>query len=1382
MGIQDFLIHRSALNEAQKTEPALAMGGEEKPTKPGAFKVSSRILKLWKDEAEKGPGDMLFPQIRQAIADVPRTDLGKAWGIKDDPHLNDTQDFIAGKPRAAFKKWMRNMHKVSPKLGKYLRRRPENASLIYYIFMIRVSGEMMARQIFKRYFETDSGHHGATKSKMRKKAEEHFEASGDRLFEAVIQSPKFLTIGERTEQEHSFTEADDRWMQEVEALEERRGGKLGGRVYMDVQNVQPGDFGGVGSSVRRFAIRVWGNTFPIKDELKKLGFRFDRKSREPSWIMYHAYSTHPEARGAYRGSVSEKKIKATIPKVEKLVQQFNKANIAKNQRTIARVGFQPEGAPKNLKQKMKKIESGIRRKARLGRYGIDVDMRWTGSGTVDEADIVFKGNTYPVRDLLKRVGFEWDASSKTWSMPYSEYNRIRSKFESTLAKQLKREFGNKPGEDPRTVQPGPHIKTRLKHYKQAKSEPFEDEADYRWASERMSRITRNAKKYPGMKVGVREGAGILDFLAGSSLEERATTFKAAREELLDYLEKQHWQVKRRQGLKPLKIMHATSPDGDVKLWFKSQAVYYSWGRGSFKDARSLHIDIRRANPSEVVKAAERRLQEGLQEQRGMDLRDVLKGMLFPAGDRLFSAHEKMKDWSNKHLYKNRLMHQLDQRERILATHVARIRQALADFALGDVEEMFPRLQDVMERGTISERDRKKLLDSLLRGSSSTMGNLGTIAHAMKESGRGIQKEDPKFYKAMMSGPLKNVEQDVKKAQQSLGMLLRVLDKLQEDVFAGNALEVILEPIDEEQRFLFTKPLEEEEDPMDFMTFVTEAKAESGLFGPGGAGGYALEIIRGMSGIDHAIKSRGGSRRGAILFHYQPKGRENQGMVSGTIKVTPQGDDEVNIEVATHGRRPASLMFQSSAPSKKVANSDIPKKILSALKAKKAFVTEGVLDEASPYGDKVPLGLSKRWVKWIRDHGGYGLTITKHNVLGTPQQWAKLIPDLEQEAKGLSGRQKSGHTSLIRMIKDMAKKEDVESQGVDLAEAVGLPSKPIKKGDHVQLTVKTSSGKKRVYEIDVDYIHKQTEDQAVFGGRIYKRDKKSGSMSPGGSYASVQVYGSRFESQVVVTGTRHGRVSAGTRYKLIGIKYAGGGGMKESKNPVMEALEEVDGVAPVDINRAFIKNEKLTSDQLFEAVTGTMPLAKTVQERTLEESRLVIGAGGLQKPGGGKVSILPNREYWLGASSSPQHIIVTKVSDDRVTYRTYPYDKDHFIQKWIAADLIEKGSTTHLKRYGQYMGPEDKRSLEDLLKGGKGKKVSLKDFEQVTVLVGKGKGHEERDLWREAERYGNVGGLAGPSGDMSGTAHDFRYEIDTNRKVLKKLQKDKRFEVMKVSKR
>jgi hypothetical protein len=72
--------------------------------------------------------------------------------------MADAQDVVSGKPRKAFQMWMRNVKKVSPKIHKRITSRAEDAAIIYYAFMSRVVGAMMADEIFKRYFETDGGY------------------------------------------------------------------------------------------------------------------------------------------------------------------------------------------------------------------------------------------------------------------------------------------------------------------------------------------------------------------------------------------------------------------------------------------------------------------------------------------------------------------------------------------------------------------------------------------------------------------------------------------------------------------------------------------------------------------------------------------------------------------------------------------------------------------------------------------------------------------------------------------------------------------------------------------------------------------------------------------------------------------------------------------------------------------------------------------------------------------------------------------------------------------------------------------------------------------------------------------------------------------------
>jgi hypothetical protein len=70
------------------------------------------------------------------------------------------------------------------------------------------------------------------------------------------------------------------------------------------------------------------------------------------------------------------------------------------------------------------------------------------------------------------------------------------------------------------------------------------------------------------------------------------TFKVALREILDYLGNQGWAV-----APNLKVPHATSPFGDIRLWFKPQAIYIEKGKPfHLGSARSLHVDSRDVDP------------------------------------------------------------------------------------------------------------------------------------------------------------------------------------------------------------------------------------------------------------------------------------------------------------------------------------------------------------------------------------------------------------------------------------------------------------------------------------------------------------------------------------------------------------------------------------------------------------------------------------------------------------------------------------------------------------------------------------------------------------------------------------------------------------------
>lgn len=174
-------------------------------------------------------------------------------------------------------------------------------------------------------------------------------------------------------------------------------------------------------------------------------------------------------------------------------------------------------------------------------------------------------------------------------------------------------------------------------------------------------------------------------------------------------------------------------------------------------------------------------------------------------------------------------------------------------------------------------------------------------------------------------------------------------------------------------------------------------------------------------------------------------------------------------------------------------------------------------------------------------------------------------------------------------------------------------------------------------------------------------------------------------------------------------------------------------------------------------------AKKASEHQAQGYR--IGPGGLEKPSKG-ITLQPDTVYWMGASSSPSMIIVTKVTDDSIEYMD-PYNKQkRKIQRWIGEDLIMQGSKTWLSSYARYQ-PEMAKSIRSMLNGGPGKKEKMRDWDRVRITV-RAK-DPSQDLWRVAEQYGNVAGIDDDDGVML-------YEIEGFRGSVEKVKKDNRFTV------
>lgn len=94
------------------------------------------------------------------------------------------------------------------------------------------------------------------------------------------------------------------------------------------------------------------------------------------------------------------------------------------------------------------------------------------------------------------------------------------------------------------------------------------------------------------------------------------TYAIARADILRALRADGWDVREN-----LKVPHATHPSGEFRLWFKTQAIYFTTGDrrrgcGSLSDALSLWIgDIRTMPVAEVLADIERARRQSVGPQR-----------------------------------------------------------------------------------------------------------------------------------------------------------------------------------------------------------------------------------------------------------------------------------------------------------------------------------------------------------------------------------------------------------------------------------------------------------------------------------------------------------------------------------------------------------------------------------------------------------------------------------------------------------------------------------------------------------------------------------------------------------------------------------------------
>ena len=180
-------------------------------------------------------------------------------------------------------------------------------------------------------------------------------------------------------------------------------------------------------------------------------------------------------------------------------------------------------------------------------------------------------------------------------------------------------------------------------------------------------------------------------------------------------------------------------------------------------------------------------------------------------------------------------------------------------------------------------------------------------------------------------------------------------------------------------------------------------------------------------------------------------------------------------------------------------------------------------------------------------------------------------------------------------------------------------------------------------------------------------------------------------------------------------------------------EELNDVGEVDVDSDESPEEidpEIDMDDGLEDPEGSeaeVTDADVDNELDPEEGKIVDGEG--EKVG--NIFIGPGQRYFMGASTDPQMVIVGKVSEDYVWFYSFPFKKSEKIKKEIAADLFETGSSTWLKDSKSSNDPDLKSSIESVMNGRPGERVSVDDYQFSNIQV-KYTGETSGDLepWKD----------------------------------------------------
>jgi len=199
------------------------------------------------------------------------------------------------------------------------------------------------------------------------------------------------------------------------------------------------------------------------------------------------------------------------------------------------------------------------------------------------------------------------------------------------------------------------------------------------------------------------------------------------------------------------------------------------------------------------------------------------------------------------------------------------------------------------------------------------------------------------------------------------------------------------------------------------------------------------------------------------------------------------------------------------------------------------------------------------------------------------------------------------------------------------------------------------------------------------------------------------------------------------------------------------------------------NQELNQEKLIKVAVKMLKKRGIKLESKLNIKRIVqeeiynLTGDGVKKIDT-SLKVIPNSIYFLGASNSPEMILVTDINDKHITYYIYPFKSPSKIDTWVGKDLIKQGTLKALSNGYVDHDRNLQSTLRSNLKGRKGVcngKHKLSDYTYIKTIIFCKKG---TDVYGVGSSYGIVGQWSPEENSI---------EVETMKINIKNIRRDSR---------